>query len=288
MLLSLDDLEAQTAWLGSSLTSLGALADDLLHLSDRAITEQAKRLLIPYVQELERHLRALIQRGETLAIDREGDEPLIQRFLRLALYCELLIRNLVLALQGTELPVEQVDLNDQIRQVLNLLEHKLSDVTISFDLTQQLPFVLIAAVEVKQLLMNVIKNAVEAMGMQGELSISTIATSDYVKVRIKDNGVGIAPQNRTNIFKLNFSTKMRSNKNSGVGLYAVKSIVRRAGGSLGVASASEGADGKLRSWTSGFGRSYAPRWTHSGTLFEINLPSQKEVLNAIITTHSSR
>jgi len=221
--------------------------------SHRPLSEmQTLNLLSPYFHPLGQQLGTLVERSRSL--ERVVGGSAAQRVSALALYCYLLVRNLALALKGETLPAAPSHPNEEIRQVLALLEHKIDPerLTVRLDLAPDLPQVAIASIELKQVLMNLIKNAVEAMPAIGIMTIRTLSRQDSVIIQVQDTGRGIPSKYRRQIFQLNFSTKGQGN-NSGVGLYAVASLVERAGGDLRVASVMRDASGKLLAWQRGFG-----------------------------------
>ncbi|MCG8346926.1 MAG: response regulator [Chloroflexales bacterium] len=245
-----------------------------LSKADKSNTDRLQQLLLPYVEELDHHIQVLFNEAASFLQLPGMDTVPVRRMVRLSLYSRLLVRNLALVLQGNTLPVEEVDINDEIQQVLDLLEHKLADINISLDLFDHLPPVAMAAVESKQVLMNVLKNVAEATKNHGELYIKTRRWRSFVIIEIRDSGIGILPENRNKIFQLKFSTKGKGT-NSGVGLFAVQSIVGRAGGRIRVASAAMNGHEKLLRWKSGFSR-HPYRWNRSGTLFQLELPIVKD------------
>jgi signal transduction histidine kinase len=152
-----------------------------------------------------------------------------------------------------------------------MLEHKRAQLDVRFQLAPEMPFVPIATTDLEQVFMNLIKNAAEATKGSGELYITTAQDEQQVVIQLRDTGDGIPPRYKDNIFQLNFSTKGRGT-NSGVGLYAVRTIVERAGGHVCVASASRDAKGQIATWQRGFSSDDAVQWDNPGTLFRIELP----------------
>ncbi len=67
----------------------------------------------------------------------------------------------------------------------------------------------------KQALLNIVVNAIEAMPRGGELTLETAVNEDVVEIRISDTGQGIPPELREKIFRLYFTTKKAG---SGIGL----------------------------------------------------------------------
>ena len=90
--------------------------------------------------------------------------------------------------------------------------------------------------ELSQVWTNIIENAVEAMGGQGELRVRTVLDDHNVVVEIGDSGPGIHPEIMPHIFDPFFTTK-GVGEGTGLGLNTVRTIVRKLGGNVQVASA---------------------------------------------------
>jgi two-component system, NtrC family, sensor kinase len=89
--------------------------------------------------------------------------------------------------------------------------------------------------EINQVFFNVLKNAFQAVGDRGEITIATTAEDDAVTVRITDNGPGIAPKDQGKIFDPFFTTR-EVGGGTGLGLFQAYSTVKRHGGSIAVDS----------------------------------------------------
>ncbi|NJN68136.1 MAG: sensor histidine kinase, partial [Chloroflexaceae bacterium] len=235
------------------------------------VHEQVRQVLAPAIEELEQHLQALIQQAEWLATRVDPENVHVRRIRNLAIYNDLLVCNVSLALQGWPAPVQSLSINAQIALMLDLLQHKLAHLNITLELAPDVPPISIASIEIKQVLMNLLKNAAEATGTGGVLHIATAHQQERVIVRIQDTGHGIPAHVREKIFDLNFSTKGKGT-NAGVGLYAVQSIVQRAGGQVAVASATLNDKGHLVTWQKGFSHSDRFEWSGPGTIFQITFP----------------
>jgi len=96
--------------------------------------------------------------------------------------------------------------------------------------------------ELRQVFTNLIANAIDAIGKNGQLrlSIERSSGSDVI-VRISDTGCGIPQENLQMIFEPFFTTK--GDKGTGIGLWVVKRIVGDLGGRLEVISATTGKTG---------------------------------------------
>lgn len=99
--------------------------------------------------------------------------------------------------------------------------------------------------EYSQVILNVFKNAkdaISAKGVNGEIKISLLCKNDSAIVRIKDNGGGISEDIMDNIFDSYFTTKAEG-KGSGIGLYMSKVIIeKRMSGHINVKNTNDGAE----------------------------------------------
>ena len=131
---------------------------------------------------------------------------------------------------------EPVDLNDVVRDVVPLVRAELHrhDVSLAVDLTSGLPPVVGDRVQLQQVLLNLVMNAIEAMASitdrAREVAIrSRPDESDHVLVAVDDTGVGIDPNDRDRLFNAFFTTKPGG---MGMGLSISRSIIEAHGGRL--------------------------------------------------------
>ena len=83
---------------------------------------------------------------------------------------------------------------------------------------------------------NLIENAIAAMNGEGSISFQGTATAAWVEISITDSGPGIAPELHSQIFELNFSRTGTTPGKLGFGLWWVKTLMTRLGGSVTVES----------------------------------------------------
>jgi signal transduction histidine kinase len=128
-----------------------------------------------------------------------------------------------------------VDVNELIREMIVLLRSEAvrDRITVRTELSADLPGVIGDRVQLQQVLMNLIMNAIDAMrDVDGprELAImSREADLARVLVSVSDTGVGLPPQQESQIFKAFFTTKAHG---TGMGLSISRSIVESHGGRL--------------------------------------------------------
>jgi two-component system NtrC family sensor kinase len=135
--------------------------------------------------------------------------------------------------------VDWVDVNQLLEETLVLLEKKMRQLRIrivkSFD--DSLPRIRARADQLRQVFLNLIINAQQAIEGDGEIVISTSryeqALQPSILVQLTDTGVGIAEDDLTRIFDPFFST---GKKGTGLGLWVTQDIVRQHGGRIEVSS----------------------------------------------------
>jgi signal transduction histidine kinase len=136
--------------------------------------------------------------------------------------------------------VEPTDLNDLVEGVLLLTSKQLerTRIRVHRELAEELPPLIIIADQIKQVLLNLVLNAAEAMGTGGMLHIQTYLQHErsgmqFVTVTITDTGEGIGADQLPYIFDGLHTTKERG---MGLGLYTSKAIVERHMGRIQVQS----------------------------------------------------
>jgi signal transduction histidine kinase len=83
---------------------------------------------------------------------------------------------------------------------------------------------------------NLLENAAEAMGGEGTVTIAGAASGEWVEIDVSDDGPGIPPELHEAIFEFNFSRRASSRPSMGFGLWWVKTLMARLGGSVEVES----------------------------------------------------
>ncbi|POZ60103.1 ATP-binding protein [Chromobacterium alticapitis] len=127
-----------------------------------------------------------------------------------------------------------VQLNQAAHNALSLLDYELHDhdIHIEQNFAHELPLVYADTIQLEQVVLNLARNAVEAMEQTrpwGRLSIATRKQGDRVRLIIGDNGCGIPPDKLDRIFDPFFSTKPNG---MGLGLAICQTAVEAFGGKL--------------------------------------------------------
>jgi len=222
------------------LESLGLLAGGIAHDFNNLLTgiighTSLALLDLPPNHQLQPHLTAIDQAAQRAA--------------------ELCNQLLVYAGRGQR-SLEMVDLSTLVREmsdILRLPTNRSSQVTVHYELDSNLPPVVVEASQIRQIVLNLLTNAIEAIGERvGTVTLRTsvvtltatdlrrlnlmptIPPGEYVTLTVSDTGIGMDEATQRRIFDPFFSTKP---KGHGLGLAAVQGIVRRHQGAIQVNSA---------------------------------------------------
>jgi len=133
-----------------------------------------------------------------------------------------------------------VNLNDLIAEVLKLLRFELQRKSIQLDTEfSEIPVINADPNKLKQVIINLVMNAVHAMQGQGRIVLRTmINLSGMLELQIEDDGPGIAAELQEQIFTPFFTTKPEG-EGTGLGLYICQNIINGHGGSITLESKPE-------------------------------------------------
>jgi len=133
-------------------------------------------------------------------------------------------------------------LNNIVTSCLQFMEVKADRLGIAFEkqLAEDLPTMLVDRQQIKQVLMNLVMNAIDAMGKTGgRLAVLTrrvvrLDKTGWVQIEVADTGGGISPQDLPHIFDPFFTTKHESTEHvgTGLGLSIVHQIIQEHGGTV--------------------------------------------------------
>lgn len=148
---------------------------------------------------------------------------------------DYIVRQFLQALRPTPPQIKLASLNDVVTRTLELLQPELDNrgLHVRTKLARQLPASPLDASQIQQVLVNLIKNAMQAMTRGGTLSLQTGEGPDAVWVSVADTGGGIPEDQLNRIFEPFYTTKK---KGSGLGLMLVQRIVRAHGGRIDLES----------------------------------------------------
>ena len=148
---------------------------------------------------------------------------------------DYIVTQFLQAIRPAPLQLKVATLNEVVYKTLELLQPELDNrgVTVSTKLARSLPATPIDPTQVQQALVNLIKNAIQAMTKGGTLTLQTGEGMDGVWVSVADTGGGIPQEQLNCIFEPFYTTKK---KGTGLGLMIVQRIVRAHGGRIDLES----------------------------------------------------
>jgi len=148
-------------------------------------------------------------------------------------------RRLLSFARKTEARIEVADVNASLDEILPFLEKEatLARATIHRDYEPDLPRVAVEEMQLQEVFINLITNAIQAVATceQGSVSVSTESAGEKVRVTVRDDGPGISPSVRDRLFDP-FVTTKPSGQGTGLGLSICYGIVRRFDGQIRVTS----------------------------------------------------
>jgi len=216
----LRQLEADLAHI-NRVSTMGELAVSLAH--------EIKQPIAAAVANAQACLQLLERSVPDIAEARDAASGMVVCAVRAA---EIIDR--VRSLFGKNAPQrELVDVNEVVREMVVLLQNEARQhlVSVYMELAENLPRVMGDHVQLRQVMMNLILNGIEAMrDAPGELIITSQLTEDgHVLVSVRDTGIGFPPEKADRIFDAFFTTKPQG---TGMGLAISRSIVESHGGRL--------------------------------------------------------
>jgi two-component system, sporulation sensor kinase E len=180
----------------------------------RTKTDSQAGEAVEITQKLEKYLA--VSKGEITRLDY-----IVTQFLQ--------------AIRPSAPQLRMASVNDVVKETLELLRPEIENrgIIIKERLARQLAASPIDAAQIKQALVNLVKNAAQSMTKGGVLSVQTDSGVDGVVVSIADTGGGIPQEQINRIFEPFYTTKK---KGTGLGLMIVQRIVRDHGGRIDLES----------------------------------------------------
>ena len=143
--------------------------------------------------------------------------------------CDLVLRNLGKLGGRAIFQPDWVNIETVVRDVMLVLEYKLVEVKPVIDIAPDTPQILSDEGQMKQVFMNLIANAGEAMPDGGTLTVRTQRKEQMLCIEVSDTGCGILPEDQNKVFYESFTTK---NQGYGFGLTIVRTIITHHGGTI--------------------------------------------------------
>jgi two-component system NtrC family sensor kinase len=129
--------------------------------------------------------------------------------------------------------LDDVDVNHVLEQTIELLANhaRINNIRIEKQYGPDLPVIASDQSQLQQVFMNLINNAIDAIGQDGLIKVESLAENPNLLIRISDNGPGIGKDQLRRIFDPFFTTKA-AGKGTGLGLSISYSIIERMGGTI--------------------------------------------------------
>jgi len=133
--------------------------------------------------------------------------------------------------------LENVDINDTVKQTIALLENyaRINNIEIHTSLASDLPVIASDQAQLQQVFLNLLTNAIDAIEKNGRIEVVSKKADGRIQVDVTDNGPGIPLDQQKRVFEPFYTTKQTS-KGTGLGLWVSYDIVERMGGSITVKS----------------------------------------------------
>lgn len=204
------------------LSSIGRLAAGIAHEINNPLG-----IILGYTQ--------LLLRFESPESERYNDLKTIEKQARM---CKTIVGDLLKFSRMTPTEKQLANIHDIIEEVLTMLHHHLDGarIVVDRDFDRSVPEFSLDTSKMKQVFINMIMNARDAIGEQGgKIYIKTRFSDGFVRIWIKDTGSGISSENIGKIFEPFFTTKPPG-KGTGLGLAVSYGIVADHGGDIFVES----------------------------------------------------
>lgn len=236
---------------------INTIAQELSSIIERFENKEEKKIL----EQKLRHSDRLATLGElTAGIAHELNEPLgsilgfaqlieedhqdnailqsdISKIIKASLHAREVIRKMMIFSKYDEKNINLVNINSIIKDGLYLLENrcKKENIQITKTLAEDLPNLMVNLVQMNQIVVNLIVNAIHAMPVGGDILLQTRHDKQNVYLIVQDTGTGIPENYIQKIFDPFFTTK-EIGTSTGLGLSVVHGIVSSMEGKISVES----------------------------------------------------
>ena len=185
------------------------------------------RLLAGIVHELNNPLTTILGFAQLLARTDGGNKKNLSRIVSETERCARIVQNVLRVCRPGKTDTETIDLNSTVRETLELAAYqlRLHKVNLGLNLAAKSPSISVNPGEFTQVLLNIVTNAVQAIGEDrddGSVDVSTETFGDRVLIRVRDNGPGLPEGDNSKIFEPFFTTKETG---TGLGLSLSRQLV---------------------------------------------------------------
>lgn len=151
--------------------------------------------------------------------------------------CKTITHRLLGFARRQDAQMQEVKVNEVIKEVMTFLNSSMikNKIDVDLQLLDDLPPVTSDHQQLQQVFLNILNNAIDAVGTGGTISVKTYSVAGNVRVVIQDDGPGIDEKHLPHIFEPFFTTK-ESGKGTGLGLSITYGILKKLGGDISVRS----------------------------------------------------
>lgn len=212
------------------MSSIGILAAGVAHEINNPMNSVAG-----YAEALQRRLKNCPELREDKRLEDFG--PYLDVIIREVYRCKSIIDNLLSFSRKSDGSKGEVHLNAIIREVLQLLQHKsrYESILVRETLAEALPVMYGDAGALRQVFLNLLLNAMQAIRDEGTVEVTTRSVPGWLEACVIDTGSGIPAEMIDQIWNPFFTTKTVG-QGSGLGLALVYDIVKHHGGEIAVTS----------------------------------------------------
>ena len=211
------------------LASLGTLAAGVAHEINNPLA---------IISESTGWMKQLLAREELKGMHRREDfEKALSKVEKSVDRAKRITHQLLSFVRKSDSSFSQVDLPGLIDETLQFLEHetKKRNIQIIRKFAPASAPVWSDPYGIRQALINLLTNAVHAIGTEGLITLALEDSVDHTAIRVSDNGPGIPRENLARIFEPFFSTKSPG-EGTGLGLFVTRGIIDKLGGTVTVDS----------------------------------------------------
>ncbi|MFC5404520.1 ATP-binding protein [Cohnella soli] len=220
-------------FIGHDITETQMLKDEVNRMERLSLVGQMAASITHEIRNPMAVIRGFLQ------LLNERSSPEQQTYFRIVMEeldrANAIINDFLSLAQNRIVEKESCSLNELLHELKPLLlaDANMRGQTLDLRLSDSMDLLPMNVKEIKQLLLNLARNGMEAMNASGVLKIETRNTQDMIQLRIEDEGVGIAPEKLEKLFEPFYTTKTNG---TGLGLALCLSIVERHNGKIKVES----------------------------------------------------
>lgn len=213
----------------AKLASVGRLAAGVAHEINNPLA---------IINEKAGLMKDILEFSEELAPCRDRFMPLITAITDSINRCRTITHRLLGFARRMDVKIEQIDINDAIREVVGFLEREIvyHNIRLEFNLNETMPLIESDRGQIQQVILNIINNSIDAVPNGGLIIVSSVHDDpSFIRIMIRDNGHGIPRDKLKHIFEPFYTTKEKG-KGTGLGLSLSYGIIQRLGGTVQVDS----------------------------------------------------